>query len=98
MTGTEDHVTWIGTLVGGIVGGIMFGAAWVKKFVSRGIDSEALKQLKAVEKKNDEVHHDHEHRIRALEVETGRQGGTLEQISKRLDEILLILRGNKSRT
>ena len=98
MTGTEDHVTWIGTIIGSIVGGIVFGAAWVKKFVARGVDSEAIKQLKAVEKKNDEVHHDHEHRIRALEVETGRQGGTLEQISKRLDEILIILRGNKSRT
>ena len=98
MTGTEDLVTWIGTIIGSIVGGIVFGAAWVKKFVARGVDSEAIKQLKDVEKKNDDVHHDHEHRIRALEVETGRQGGTLEQISKRLDEILIILRGNKSRT
>ena len=92
MTGAEDHVTWIGTLVGGIAGGIMFGVAWLKRFAAKGIDSEALKQLKAVERKNAEEHDRFDRRIRDTELETSRQRGVLEQINERVGEVLDLMK------
>ena len=92
MTGAEDHVTWIGTIVGGIAGGFAVGAAWVKRFVSKGIDSEALKQLKAVERKNAEDHDRFDKRIRDTELETSRQRGVLEQINERVGEVLDLMK------
>jgi len=88
MTGAEDHVTWIGTIVGSVVGGIMFGVAWIKRFVAKGIDSEAIKQLKAVERKNAEEHARFDERIKEAEKETWRQKGVLEQINERVGEVL----------
>ena len=88
MTGTEEHVTWIGTLIGGIVGGVMFAVAWLKKFAAKGIDSEALKQLKAVERKNAEEHAHFDARLKEAEKETWRQKGVLEQINERVGEVL----------
>ena len=92
MTGTEDHVTWIGTLIGGIAGGIMFGVAFLKRFVAKGIDSEALKQLKSVERKNAEEHERFDWRIRETELETSRQRGVLEQINERVGEVLDLMK------
>lgn len=92
MTGAEDHVTWLGTLVGGIAGGIMFGVAWLKRFAAKGIDSEALKQLKAVERKNAEDHDRFDRRIRDTELETSRQRGVLEQINERVGEVLDLMK------
>ena len=88
MTGTEDHVTWLGTFIGGIAGGVIFAVAWLKKFASKGIDSEALKQLKAVERKNAEEHAHFDQRLKEAEKETWRQKGVLEQINERVGEVL----------
>ena len=88
MTGTEDHVTWIGTLIGGIAGGVIFAVAWLKRFAAKGIDSEALKQLKAVERKNAEEHAKFDERIKEVEKETWHQKGLLEQINERVGEVL----------
>ena len=96
MTGTEDHVTWIGTLIGGIAGGIMFGVALLKRFVAKGIDSEALKQLKAVERKNAEEHARFDERIKDTEKETWRQKGVLEQINERVGEVLDLMKAQMS--
>lgn len=88
MTGTEDHVTWLGTFIGGIAGGVIFAVAWLKRFAAKGVDSEALKQLKAVERKNAEEHARFDERIKEAEKETWRQKGVLEQINERVGEVL----------
>lgn len=92
MTGTEEHVTWLGTLIGGIAGGVMFAVAWLKRFAAKGVDSEALKQLKAVERKNAEEHDRFDRRIRDTELETSRQRGVLEQINERVGEVLDLMK------
>lgn len=92
MTGTEDHVTWLGTLIGGIAGGVIFAVAWLKRFAAKGIDSEALKQLKAVERKNTEEHAKFDERIKEAEKETWRQKGVLEQINERVGEVLDLMK------
>ena len=84
---------YAGTLVGGIAGGAAFGWALMRRFAVKGADSEALRQLKAVEKKNDEAHRQFDERLRILEIETARQKGVLQQINERLGEILGLLRG-----
>lgn len=87
-----DLVGYAGTLVGGIAGGVLFGWTWMKKLAAKGVDAEALRQLKAVEHKNEEAHRQFDERLRVLEIETARQKGVLQQINERLGEILGILR------
>lgn len=89
---STDLLSYVGTLLGGIVGGAAFGWAWMRRLAARGADTEALRQLRAVERKNEEAHRQFDERLRALEIETGRQRGELHQINERLGEILGLLR------
>ena len=88
----DTALTHAGMLIGGIVGGAAVGAVYVRRIFARGMDSQAIRELHVVESKNNEAHRQFEDRLRALEIETGRQQGTLEQINTRLGEILGLLR------
>ena len=88
----QQLVSYAGTLVGGLVGGAAFGWGWFRRVAAGAADSQALREMHVIEKKNEEAHRQFDERLRALEIETGRQKGSLEQIDRRLVEILGILK------
>lgn len=91
----DAALTHIGMLIGGIVAGAATGVVLMRRLFARGADSQALRELRAVESKNTEAHREFDERLRDLEVETSRQGGILEQINTRLGEILGLLRSGR---
>lgn len=95
MTGTMEFASAIGAAIGGVAGGFAFFWAWARRMMARGVDSQAIRELHAMEHKNEEAHKQFDERLRVLEIETGRQKGVLEQIHARLGEILGLLRNNK---
>lgn len=94
---SPDALSYIATLFGGLLGGGACGWAWMRRLALRGADAESLRQLHAVERKNEEAHLQFDERLRALEIETGRQKGELSQINERLGEILGLLRARGGR-
>lgn len=91
----DAALTHIGMLIGGIVSGAAAGAVYVRRMFARGMDNQASRELHAVEAKNAEAHRQFDERLRALEIETSRQDGVLEQINTRLGEILGLLRSGR---
>lgn len=91
----DAALTHAGMLIGGIVAGATTGVVLMRRMFARGIDSQAIRELRAVEAKNKEAHQQFDERLRALEIETSRQEGILEQINTRLGEILGLLRSGR---
>ena len=96
MAGAIEFASTIGAAIGGVAGGFAFFWAWARRVAAKGIDSQSLRELRVVEKKNDEAHRQFDERLRALELETSRQKGVLEQINERLGEILGLLRNTNT--
>lgn len=88
----QQLASYIGLFFGGIAGGAAAGWAWFRRFASGATDTQAQRELHAFERKSEEFHRQFDERLRALEIETGRQKGALEQIDRRLVEILGILK------